>query len=339
MSQQSIKLKVFVLGNHYFPELEKLYEIRTARQTEIAEAIGIFSDIGDYFKYIDFQPDLLFITDESLPPIYSGLEKLEIPLVGYLIDSHLHLDWHQHFARVFDHCFVAQQNQFNEISRDCKCCSHLPLFAPGDLFLNIPRDIDICFVGSLDVSKNPERVRFIEVFKQELELTVAHGAYQELYNRSRIILNQSVSDDINFRVFEAMACCGMLLTDSVGNGLEEMFANGVHLVTYEKGNAGDAVCKARYFLAHEQERQQIASAGHLETVSRHSAQARILTVNKVFQKLLTHYEARLTARVSALRKTYAVLASGYVGVLGDRTLAESYKLLEAELVQHSRQTA
>jgi hypothetical protein len=330
-AQELIKPRIFVLGNHYFPELGKLYDVRQAVQSEIVEIIGAFNDLGNYFNYINFQPDLLFITDESLPPLYAGLEKLEIPIVGYLIDSHLHIDWHIYFARVFDHCFVAQQNHFNEICLKCSDCSLLPLFAPGDLSLNLSRDIDICFVGTLDATKNPERVRFIDSFKRQYPLTVAQGSYQELFNRSRIILNQSVNDDINFRVFEALACGGMLLTDSVGNGLEKLFSNGKHLVIYEKGNVADAICKVKYYLANEHERQDIALAGHLETLSRHSSHSRMLVVNKVFKKLLGNYETSEVSRRLSLVKTYSALASRSAGYIGDRKLADSYNALAERL--------
>ena len=331
MRGNSLKANVFVLGNHYFHDLADLYEVRHATQADIVEKIGPLADIGEYFACVDFQPDILFITDESLPPMYSGLEKLQFPVVGYLIDSHLHLDWHRHFANVFDHCFIAQQNYFHDISQNCSRCTLLPLFASGDLSENRSRDIDVCFVGTLDAAKNPQRVRFIDAFKQCHPLTVAQGAYKELFNRSRIILNQSVWDDLNFRVFEAMACGGLLLTDSVGNGLEDMFSDGIHLVLYEKGNVSDAVNKATFYLANERTRQHIALAGHLKTVNGHTAIVRMLTVHKVFQNLLAGRKVDKTARIAVLKRTYSILALRYKGSLGGKTLNESYRLLVENL--------
>lgn len=319
------KSKAFILGNNYFYQLEDIFDVRQASQAVIVEKIGLFSDIRCYFECIDFQPDLLFLVDESLPPLCCGLERLNIPLVGYLIDSHLHYDWHRYFSQVFDHCFIAQKNYFQAIQHENKNCSWLPLFAPNDLCLNRERDIDICFVGTLDVGRNPERVKFIQTFNQHLPLTVRHGAYQELYSRSRIILNQSVRDDINFRVYESMACGGLLLTDDVENGLEEMFNNGIHLILYEKGNVFDAMEKANYYLTHEEERKNIAMAGHLETVRRHTAQTRMISINIVFQRLLGNKAVdNCAARRNALKKTYSALARKYSGSFGDKALAESY---------------
>lgn len=327
--------KLFVLGNNYFPELSRLYELRHATQADMAEVAGVFCDIKDYFRKTDFAPDLLFITDESLPPLYCGLEKLDIPLVGYLVDSHLHSYWHKYFAHVFDHCFVAQKNHFLDFSNDSTACTLLPLFAPDDLLLNFKRDIEVSFVGTLDAQKNPQRVDFIGRFGTHLPLTVAKGSYQEIFNRSRIILNQSVLDDINFRVFEAMACGGMLLTDAIGNGLDELFTDGTHLVLYEKGNVADAVAKASYYLEHENERSRIAARGHLETVSRNTAHFRMLTVHKIFQELLQGHSTRSATRADALRKTYSELARRHTGNVEGIALSDSYLKL-AENLKHEQ---
>jgi len=327
-----IKPKLFILGNKRFQDLSELYEVRHANQKAIIEQTGFSGDIGEYFTRIDFQPDILFITDESLPPMYRGLENLTIPVVGYLIDTHLHFSWHKHFAHVFDHCFIAQKKYFQDISSTCSHCSLLSLFAPGDMSTNVSRDIDICFLGTLNAKLNPERVKFIESFKQLHPLTVASGPYKELFNRSRIILNQAVIDDINFRVFEAMACGGMLLTDSIGNGLNEMFIDGTHLVLYEKGNASDAVNKAIHYLANEQSRQRIALAGHLQTVCRHTEKNRILTVHKEFQKLLASGKTDMVSRVIALKQTYTALVSIFDHSLDKMALKELYNLLNEELI-------
>jgi len=328
------KPKIFVLGNHFFSELNELYELRHATQSTVAKKIGIFGDINNYFSLIDFHPELFFFTDESLPLLLSGLERVDIPLVGYLIDSHLHNHWHKYFVNIFDHCFVAQKNHYQEFNMERSRCSWLPLFA-RDHYLDIPRDTDVCFVGTLDAGRNPERVVFIESFQQYQPLMVVQGAFQKIFNTSRIILNQSVRDDINFRVFEAMSCGGMLLTDSVGNGLDEMFKDGTHLVVYEKGNVMDAVQKATYYLEHEQECQSIAMAGYLETVRNHSSHMRLRTVNSVFESLLKNRTELYDQRGKTLKETYMILAFAYAGALGNNKLAETYIQMAKQLEKYS----
>ena len=55
----------------------------------------------------------------------------------------------------------------------------------------------------------------------------------QTYSASRIVFNRSIRNDVNMRVFEAVACGSLLVTNDLAeNGQAELFADGVHLVTY-----------------------------------------------------------------------------------------------------------
>jgi spore maturation protein CgeB len=60
----------------------------------------------------------------------------------------------------------------------------------------------------------------------------------ETYSASRIVFNRSIRDDLNMRVFEALACGSMLLTNALPpeSGQEELFVDGTHLATYRCPN-------------------------------------------------------------------------------------------------------
>ncbi len=59
------------------------------------------------------------------------------------------------------------------------------------------------------------------------------SATAELYARARVVFNQHVSNDLNFRVFEAMACGRALLTDAQTNGQYELFEDDRHYVLFK----------------------------------------------------------------------------------------------------------
>ena len=49
-----------------------------------------------------------------------------------------------------------------------------------------------------------------------------------IYSASRIVFNRSIKDDVNMRVFEALASGSLLLTnDLAANGQAELFRDGV----------------------------------------------------------------------------------------------------------------
>ena len=80
-----------------------------------------------------------------------------------------------------------------------------------------------------------------------------------LFSQSRIVFNNSVRNDLNMRVFEAMSTGSFLLTDLPANsGQNELFVDGEDLAVYEDKAIVD---KARHYLVREEEREHIARRG------------------------------------------------------------------------------
>ena len=99
-------------------------------------------------------------------------------------------------------------------------------------------------------------------------LLKARGIWGEallgLYNTSKIVLNITNWDParyvaLNQRVFDVPATGAFLLTDASPE-LEEHYRAGEELVTY--GSAEELRDKARYYLAHDAEREAIARRGY-----------------------------------------------------------------------------
>jgi len=69
------------------------------------------------------------------------------------------------------------------------------------------------------------------------------------------------------RVFEGLACKKLLLTEDVP-AIHDHFEDGRHLVLFK--TIDEAVEKARYYLAHDNERNHIAAAGYAEFLDKHT---------------------------------------------------------------------
>lgn len=93
----------------------------------------------------------------------------------------------------------------------------------------------------------------------------------DIFRKSRIVFNTAANGDVNMRTFEALATGAFLLTEEVPY-LDELFENKKHLVTYK--TMDEAVELAKYYLAHEEEREVIAKAGHDEVLAKHTYQHR-----------------------------------------------------------------
>ena len=202
-----------------------------------------------------WRPDLILLMDESTEPMFLGLEGLDIPLAWYTIDSHLHLHWHKAYAAVFDFVFVAQKDYVPsyEWDRSRQVVRWLPLFCDPrrDRCASLPKMYDLSFVGMVNDRWKPERSRLLEALSARIPIFVSSGDYVTVFNRSKVVLNQCAANDVNFRIFEALACGSLLLTEKVGNGFEDLFQDRTHLVAYEKGNIDQIVDLARYYAAYD----------------------------------------------------------------------------------------
>ena len=267
-----------------------------------------------------WEPDFVLLTDESTHPFFLGLERLDVPLVWYAIDSHLHHRWHQAYAAVFDMIFVAQRDFEHMYVRDQsrQIVRWLPLFTLSDPSSSIhaSRIHKLSFVGTIDPDRNPVRYRLLEALQQVYPLNVETGDYVPVYLQSQMVLNQCVDHDINFRTFEAMACGSLLLMEHVGNGLEDLFQDKVHCMFYEKGNIEQIIQIAEYYTSHSEEREGIAARGRSEVLAKHTGVHRAQTILDTLasldsQAVLHQRQARQGEILYLLAPVYEYVASCY----------------------------
>ena len=96
-----------------------------------------------------------------------------------------------------------------------------------------------------------------------------------VYHDSKISIHYSVAGDQSMRNFEVMGSGGFLLTDR-NKGMETLFQDGVHCVMYD--SIPDAIEKAKYYIAHDEERDKIAEAGYQEVIAKHTYKHRVDTL-------------------------------------------------------------
>ncbi len=211
-------------------------------------------------------PDAVVYAARSLPPPLLGVERFPCLTAFYCIDSHIHA-WYPLYAGAFDLCAASLRD-------------HLPLFArelPAGRALWLPpfaedryrppaagceKDCDLLFVGTVDPETTPQRAAFLRRLKTAFPgLETRRGDFAELFPRARVVLNIAERGDLNFRVFEALACGACLLTPRIKNGQDELFAEGVHFACYEPDDERDAAEQARLLLADGPRREALARAG------------------------------------------------------------------------------
>ena len=206
---------------------------------------GRLLDVRPLWAALDPAPDLLLVVqDLEASTLAYGIEDVPAPRVYWAIDVHLNWYWQRWYARLFDAVLVAQKDWVPLFTADGLPARWLP-WGAEDVFLDAPdgpRDLDLAFVGTVDAGTRPKRAAAVECLRARFGLRVFGATAAErldaaataaVYARSKIVFNESVLGDVNFRVFEAMGAGALLLTEAVGKGLTDLFTTGVHLDTFE----------------------------------------------------------------------------------------------------------
>jgi O-antigen biosynthesis protein len=222
--------------------------------------------------------DLYLFIDDGLE--YALRPDLH-PSAWWAIDTHLNPDWCQARAGNFDFGFAAQRDGA-ELLRQAghATASWLPLACDPEFHRKHdgPKRFDVSFVGHLFPGSRSELVELIRGhFRNSFIGQRFFEEMAQIYSASRLVFNRSIRNDINMRVFEALACSSLLMTNDLGdNGQDELFQDGVHLATYRDGE--ELLDKIRFYLDREELRERLAAAGRSEALSRHTYRHRMQTI-------------------------------------------------------------
>ena len=188
-----------------------------------------------------FVPDLIFQA-ESLGPrvIFTDLPALPCSKLFWSVDSHLNMFWHRHYGRLFD----------------CVLTPHLSLHAAQPEDWRLPRIARLAkegtarpfqrhsrrkhafaFVGRLSGDRGPRRnmLRMLAARGLEPQDGLAWEAMLELYDNTRILPNESICTEVNFRLMEGASCGCCLITPDVGEDQDALLEPGKECLIYANG--------------------------------------------------------------------------------------------------------
>lgn len=267
-----------------------------------------------------FEPDRIVIFDDSSPLTIFGLDELDIPQFFYSVDTHHHAERHREFIGCVDEIWTAQSDYRGFLEETGRSVGWMPLWASVKYEGSDEKELDACFVGTLNPALNPKRVDFFDRLKRHCPITVTTGAFQEIFPKARIIVNQTVKQDLNFRVFEAMISGSLLLTERISNGLFELFSDSVHLVSYAPDDDREAAERIAYYLAHPHEARRIGEAGRAEILRAHLAEHRAQTLMSALAPL---------TRVQSPNRHLSMMTNHIFLAIGRREFAARVLRLEA----------
>jgi Glycosyl transferases group 1 len=214
--------------------------------------------------------DAVLVTDMLGPQALPyGFERLPVPCGYYAIDTHVNWFWQRHYAQLFDRVFAAQRDYVPLFTAEGVPTEWAPWGADAAVFVDRgqPRTNDLVFVGTDDPARRPKRAALLAHLRDRFGLrTFGADPAQRLswedlagvYGGTKIVINEALCGDLTFRVFEAMACGALLLTERAPDGVEDLFTAGVHLDAFDPSTIDAVVSR---YLTDDTLRTRIAQAG------------------------------------------------------------------------------
>ena len=257
-----------------------------------------------------FKPDVIFICDVLYLPAHfhktlKNYTRLVVGEMAYPIPPGLDLS-------PFDLIISAAPHYVDRL-REAGRKSELLRLGFEETIINRTgdptKDCDVAFIGSVG-KEHRQRLELLEELCRKVPLSVwgagaenlspdsplrghvkpplwGYDMYRQL-QRARIALNVHIDMAeqyaANMRLYEATGVGTMLLTDWKTN-LHEIFEIGKEVVAYH--SAQECVELVNYYLANDEEREAIASAGQRRTLSEHSYYHRMQELTEILERYLT----------------------------------------------------
>jgi O-antigen biosynthesis protein len=242
---------------------------------------GDISDFGrfDWHLWVDWGEDAL--AEMGVLP-YEVWPELPNPCAYWASDTHLGYDYRLYRAKQAARVFCMQKRAVEEFAREGVSAEWLPHAVEPEAYpaFELPgKKYDLCFVGHVNSENRIEALD--RMFREFPNFWFGQRLFEDAarkFAESKIVFNVSIKDDVNMRVFETLATRSFLLTNALPT-LGELFEDGKHLVTYS--DLDDAVEKARWYLAHDEERERIARAGYEEVIAKHTYAHRLARIVEV----------------------------------------------------------
>lgn len=201
-------------------------------------------DLPAKLDELQFKPDLI-LQQESLGRrlFLRGLEKLACLKIFWSVDTHMNMYWHGYYGDLFDCVLTTQKKYVPQLQKVCAAQVEwmpwmgIPFESSSERRGIVPhsrRAHDLTFVGRVTPHRR-SRLWFVDFLKTQYDLNLEDNLtshqMMEVYRNTRIVPNEALFGEVNFRLFEAASCACAVVTPDVC-GIKELFEVGREIQVY-----------------------------------------------------------------------------------------------------------
>ncbi|MFH1148542.1 MAG: glycosyltransferase [Pseudomonadota bacterium] len=206
------------------------------------------ADSGDFQSVLKslpygWHPDAVLVRDAEFYRLPGGLERAECPVVGLIGDYNLSLNRMLPIMDMFDY-FLCDSKGVRIFRRlGYRNCEFFCLYGYDPGFhrdYSMPKEYDIVFIGNLNYKVQQERLNYLHrlaslgrKFRVYIDQMIFGAEYVNILNRSHLVFNRSIRDEVNMRFFEAPACGAVVMNNHIGELDLLGFRPGQHYLPYE----------------------------------------------------------------------------------------------------------
>lgn len=236
-------------------------------------------------QWTSFVPEAVFQQEWlGKPVLLSDLRRFPVPRMFWSIDSHLNLYWHRHYAGLFDVVGTPHLSWWNSLPAHWRLPRVRRLAAAGRERPWRPhgsRKNSVGFVGRLSGSR-ALRTRLVGGLKKNFDAIIhdnlAYAEMLDFYTDVRVVPNESIAFEVNFRMMEAASCGCCVLSPRIGEDQDALFEPGSEVLLY--GDMLEFEDLLRFCLRKPRMAEAVALAAHRRVNAAHLLRNRAEVVSR-----------------------------------------------------------
>ena len=283
---------------------------------------------------------LLQVESLSKRIVIKDISKIDILTAYYAIDVHLNYYWQKHYALLFDIFFCSQKNFTLDHEKVYGQKTYwVPWGVDSEKYFDfIPfknRKHDISFVGIIDNNRLKRKSILNEIAKRHKlfiagdtpEKRLNYDEILNIYSNSKIVVNESINNEVNFRFFEATFAGALLFGEEIKNGEEVLFQLENEIVVFNQENMME---KLDFLIENQEYAEKIALNGWKRTRECHTLKNRIERILDVLNNTAdSKYSVNTKVKKNDFAKLVKVFFFQTLRVIGD----SSYPVFLTDLIR------